>query len=95
VCIAVVQVEQRVPDFPAAVVGRPAEHADVHDQAAVDPAGPRDTRVGAADDVRPARSDPFGVLGPRLGTGPDRDWLFRGHAYNGTLQEHLSRLPAG
>jgi len=34
------------------------------------------------------------IAAPRLGAGPDRDWLFRGHAYSGTLQDQLSRLPA-
>lgn len=28
------------------------------------------------------------------GSGPDREWLFRGHAYTGTLREHLGQLPA-
>jgi hypothetical protein len=31
---------------------------------------------------------------PQLGTGPDREWLFRGHADTGTLQEQMSCLPS-
>jgi cation diffusion facilitator CzcD-associated flavoprotein CzcO len=51
------------------------------------------TVLSGGDRVPPLRSG-ADVTAPRLGTGPDRDWLFRGHAYTGTLREHLSRLPA-